>query len=114
MSTYHSRRPTRDPSTTTPLCGTAERISTIYTRLPGDVKKGDTILVHAAAGGVGVILCQWGNALGATVIGTPYELARALGGRRNESQLRELTWHGDPDPYIAALAQMGPAEALPC
>jgi NADPH2:quinone reductase len=35
-----------------------------------NVKKGDTILVHAAAGGVGVILCQWGNALGATVIGT--------------------------------------------
>mgnify|MGYP000228616412 CR=1 FL=1 len=35
-----------------------------------NVKKGDTILVHAAAGGVGVILCQWGAALGATVIGT--------------------------------------------
>jgi NADPH2:quinone reductase len=34
------------------------------------VKKGDTILVHAAAGGVGQILCQWGKALGATVIGT--------------------------------------------
>ena len=33
------------------------------------VKKGDTILVHAAAGGVGQILCQWGKALGATVIG---------------------------------------------
>ena len=35
-----------------------------------NVKKGDTILVHAAAGGVGLILCQWGKALGATVIGT--------------------------------------------
>jgi len=34
------------------------------------VQKGDTILVHAAAGGVGLILCQWGKALGATVIGT--------------------------------------------
>ena len=34
------------------------------------VKKGDTILVHAAAGGVGQILCQWAKALGATVIGT--------------------------------------------
>jgi len=34
------------------------------------VERGSTILVHAAAGGVGVILCQWGNALGATVIGT--------------------------------------------
>src|SRR5437870_1978879 len=34
------------------------------------VQKGDTILVHAAAGGVGLILCQWGKHLGATVIGT--------------------------------------------
>lgn len=34
------------------------------------VKEGHTILVHAAAGGVGQILCQWGKALGATVIGT--------------------------------------------
>ncbi len=34
------------------------------------VKKGDTILVHAAAGGVGQILCQWAKHLGATVIGT--------------------------------------------
>lgn len=34
------------------------------------VKKGDTILVHAAAGGTGLILCQWGKVLGATVIGT--------------------------------------------
>ena len=34
------------------------------------VKKGDTVLVHAAAGGVGLILSQWCKALGATVIGT--------------------------------------------
>src|ERR1700688_5034084 len=34
------------------------------------VKKGDTILLHAAAGGVGLILCQWARALGVTVIGT--------------------------------------------
>lgn len=33
------------------------------------VKNGDTILVHAAAGGVGLILCQWAKHLGATVIG---------------------------------------------
>ncbi|MBI3852483.1 MAG: quinone oxidoreductase [Verrucomicrobia bacterium] len=35
-----------------------------------NVKQGDTILVHAAAGGVGQILCQWAKHLGATVIGT--------------------------------------------
>jgi NADPH2:quinone reductase len=34
------------------------------------VQSGETILVHAAAGGVGLILCQWAKHLGATVIGT--------------------------------------------
>ena len=34
------------------------------------VQAGDTILIHAAAGGVGLIVCQWAKALGATVIGT--------------------------------------------
>lgn len=48
------------------------------------LKAGDTILVHAAAGGIGLILCQWASALGATVIGTvssdeKAELARANG-----------------------------------
>jgi NADPH2:quinone reductase len=48
------------------------------------VQPGETILVHAAAGGVGLILCQWARHLGATVIGvvsTPQkaELARAHG-----------------------------------
>lgn len=48
------------------------------------VKPGDTILVHAAAGATGLILCQWGKALGATVIGTvgskeKGELAKANG-----------------------------------
>jgi NADPH2:quinone reductase len=34
------------------------------------LKKGDTCLVHAAAGGMGLLLCQMGKLLGATVIGT--------------------------------------------
>ena len=34
------------------------------------VKAGETILIHAAAGGVGLIVCQWAKHLGATVIGT--------------------------------------------
>jgi NADPH2:quinone reductase len=34
------------------------------------VKPGDTIVIHAAAGGVGQIVCQWAKHLGATVIGT--------------------------------------------
>ena len=34
------------------------------------VQPGETILIHAAAGGVGLFVCQWAKALGATVIGT--------------------------------------------
>ena len=48
------------------------------------VKPGDPILIHAAAGGVGLIACQWAKHLGATVIGTvgsdeKAEIARAHG-----------------------------------
>ncbi len=68
------------------------------------VKKGDPILVYAAAGGVGLILCQWARLLGATVIGCvgseqKAEIAKANGCThtilyRNEdipSRVRELT-----------------------
>ena len=49
-----------------------------------EVKSGDTILFHAAAGGVGLIACQWAKHLGVTVIGTvgseeKAELAKAHG-----------------------------------
>ncbi|MEV6212566.1 quinone oxidoreductase [Kitasatospora sp. NPDC051914] len=48
------------------------------------LKAGDTVLLHAAAGGVGLIVCQWAKLLGLTVIGTvssaaKAELARAHG-----------------------------------
>jgi NADPH2:quinone reductase len=48
------------------------------------VEKGETVLFHAAAGGVGLIACQWLKALGATVIGTvgsdeKADIARAHG-----------------------------------
>jgi len=48
------------------------------------VKSGDTVLFHAAAGGVGLIACQWLKALGVTMIGTAgsdekCELAKAHG-----------------------------------
>lgn len=68
------------------------------------VKSGDTILFHAAAGGVGQIACQWAKSLGATVIGTvgsrdKIEVARAHGCHhvilsREENiaaQVREIT-----------------------
>ena len=41
------------------------------------VQPGDTILIQAAAGGVGLIVCQWAKALGATVIGTVSSDAKA-------------------------------------
>jgi NADPH2:quinone reductase len=41
------------------------------------VQPGDTILIHAAAGGVGLIMCQWAKHLGATVIGTVSTEAKA-------------------------------------
>ncbi len=48
------------------------------------VQHGDTVLIHAAAGGLGLIFCQWAKHLGATVIGTVSsaakgEIARAHG-----------------------------------
>jgi NADPH2:quinone reductase len=41
------------------------------------VEPGDTVLVHAAAGGMGLILCQWAKSLGASVIGTVSTEAKA-------------------------------------
>ena len=60
-------------------CTVQYLVKTIYPIAPGD-----TILLHAAAGGVGLIACQWAKHLGATVIGTvgsdeKAELARAHG-----------------------------------
>jgi NADPH:quinone reductase len=68
------------------------------------IRAGDQVLVHAAAGGVGRLLCQWASHLGATVIGTAgsaakAELARKAGCRytvlyREENfveRVRELT-----------------------
>ena len=76
------------------------------------VQPGDTILAHAAAGGVGLILCQWAHALGATVIGTvstpaKAELARAhgchhplvLGEADFVARTLELTGEGVPVAY---------------
>jgi NADPH2:quinone reductase len=47
------------------------------------VKRGETILIHAAAGGVGLIVCQWARHLGATVIGTVGDDEKAVLARKN-------------------------------
>lgn len=54
------------------------------------VQAGDTILVHAAAGGVGLILCQWAKHLGATVIGT-------VG---NDEKAQQAQAHGCEHPIV--------------
>lgn len=51
---------------------------------------------------------------GATVTGDPFELARAACARRTAGQLRGLRWEGDPEPYVAVLADGAPAAPLPC
>ncbi|WP_321965049.1 quinone oxidoreductase [Paraburkholderia sp. J7] len=94
------------------------------------VQAGDTILIHAAAGGVGLLACQWARALGATVIGTvstgeKAELAKSNGcdfpivySRENFTQrVREITdGKGVPvvydsigkDTYIGSLDCLSP------
>jgi len=47
------------------------------------VQKGDNVLIHAAAGGVGLIACQWANHLGANVIGTVGSQEKAELARKN-------------------------------
>lgn len=48
-----------------------------------DLKAGETVLFHAAAGGVGLIFCQWAKAIGATVIGTVGSKEKAELAREN-------------------------------
>ncbi len=77
------------------------------------VKAGDTILVYAAAGGVGLILCQWAKHLGATVIGCVGSEEKAALAKANgcdhpilyrdedvAARVREITGgHGVPVSY---------------
>jgi NADPH:quinone reductase len=74
------------------------------------VKQGDTILFHAAAGGVGLIACQWAKALGATVIGT-------VG---NEEKAKLARDHGCDHPilytkedFVARVKELTKGEMLP-
>jgi NADPH2:quinone reductase len=69
---------------------------------------GDAVLIHTAAGGVGMILCQWSKHLGATVIGTvgspqkaklrkrmaaitPFSIARSISSPRSRRSLRRAS-----------------------
>ncbi|MEA2976771.1 MAG: NADPH:quinone reductase [Alphaproteobacteria bacterium] len=50
------------------------------------VEKGTTLLIHAAAGGIGLILCQWASSLGATIIGTAGTKEKAALAKANGCQ----------------------------
>lgn len=74
------------------------------------VHEGDMILVHAAAGGVGLIMCQWAAALGATVIGTV--------GTEEKAELARM--HGCAHPivyskqdFVAEVKRITAGEKLP-
>lgn len=67
------------------------------------VKKGDTILVHAAAGGVGLILCQWAKSLGATVIGVVSSDAKAQLARKHGCKHVLISGR---DPLVATVKQL--------
>jgi NADPH2:quinone reductase len=74
------------------------------------VKAGDLVLVHAAAGGTGLILCQWAAALGATVIGTvsteaKAELAHAHGCRNTILYTKQ--------DFVAEVSRISGGEKLP-
>lgn len=51
--------------------------SYLLRRIAPTLKAGDTVLLHAAAGGVGLIFCQWAKILGINVIGTTSSDAKA-------------------------------------
>jgi len=92
-----------------------------------DVKPGDRILIHAAAGGVGLIVCQWAKHLGATVIGTvgspeKADLAHAHGcdhsilyrGEDFASRVREITSGKGVDVVYDSVGQLTFMKSLDC
>jgi NADPH2:quinone reductase len=71
------------------------------------VKAGDTVLAHAAAGGVGLILGQWLKLLGAAAIGTVGAAAKLSIARANGYAHVIDTSRGDFVPHVQELAQHG-------
>ncbi len=69
------------------------------------VQRGDTILVHAAAGGVGLILCQWAKSLGAKVIGVVGSEAKAELARRHGVRHVLISGRDELVPGVKALTR---------
>jgi NADPH2:quinone reductase len=74
------------------------------------VQAGETILIHAAAGGIGLILCQWAKSLGVTVIGTVSSAAKAELARAHGCDYPVVT--GEQD-FVAVVKDVTKGEGLP-
>ena len=74
------------------------------------VNRGETILIHAAAGGVGLIACQWAKHLGATVIGTVGDEEKAALAKRNGCDYPILYKHED---FVARVNELTQGRKLP-
>ena len=74
------------------------------------VKRGESILIHAAAGGVGLIVCQWAKHLGATVIGTVGDEEKAALAKRNGCDYPILYKHED---FVAKVVEITKGNKLP-
>jgi NADPH2:quinone reductase len=75
-----------------------------------EVQRGEMILVHAAAGGVGLIMCQWAKALGATVIGTVGSEEKAELARNHGCDHPIVYTHQD---FVAEVERITAGEKLP-
>jgi NADPH:quinone reductase-like Zn-dependent oxidoreductase len=71
------------------------------------VRRGDVVVVHAAAGGVGLMLCQWGRALGATIVGVVGSEEKAKLAKRNGA--RHVLIRGRDD-LVASVRKIGKGE----
>lgn len=75
-----------------------------------DVQTGDTVVIHAAAGGMGLILCQWARHLGATVIGTVSSAEKAELAHANGCDHPII--HGEED-FVAKVKEVTDGEGAP-
>jgi NADPH2:quinone reductase len=74
------------------------------------VKRGEMILLHAAAGGVGLILSQWAKHLGATVIGTVSGAAKAALAKANGC---DHVIDYSREDFVARVAEITQGEKVP-
>ena len=77
------------------------------------VKAGDTILIHAAAGGVGLILCQWAKHLGATVIGTVGRPEKAAIARAHGCDHPIVIGGGEPEDFVTRVRALTGGAGVP-